>query len=75
MLPRHNRCLEHEKEREAAGVENITIDPDTFYGDARALLKHPGFPEYKGPPLQSDLIMRQKIEPRLLQSSTGLCPR
>jgi len=66
-----NRCLEHEKEREAAGVENITIDPDTFYGDARALLKHPGFPEYKGPPLQSDLIMRQKIEPRLLQSSTG----
>jgi hypothetical protein len=53
------------------GRENLTIDPDTFFGDARALLKHPGFTEYKGPPLQSDLKIRQKIEPRWLESRTG----
>ena len=33
-----NRCLEHEKEREETGAKTLTIDPETFYGDSRALL-------------------------------------
>jgi hypothetical protein len=70
-----NRCIAQEIEMQETGCNSVTIDPDTFYGDARALLKHPGFPEYKGPPLQSELTMRLKIEPRLLKSSTGQCPQ
>ena len=36
------RCFEHEKERKEMGRDNLTIDPDTFFGDARAHNKTEG---------------------------------
>ena len=66
-----NRCLDQEKELRDSGMDRLMIEPDTFYGDSRALLGHKGFSDYIGPPLKSDLKISKAerggwlIEPRL----------
>jgi len=65
-----DRCKAFELEKDVLDIKEDTLKPDTYLGDSRALLLHPGFDHYVPVPLSYDQTMRLKISREL--SSCGV---
>ena len=65
------RCKEIEEEKAMLEIQVDTLKPDTYLGDPRALLGHPGFDRYIPVPKACDQLMRLKIGVKISSSSVS----